>query len=96
MRGARTATSMMRVRDDLRVLLQRLADEDGVNMQELLSRALEEYRRARLFERADAAYAALRSNQAAWQEERDERAAWDATLLDGMERTVQSQDHALT
>lgn len=90
------ATSMMRVREDLRVLLQQLAEEDGVNMQELLRRALENYRQAKMFERADAAYAALRSNPAAWQEYREESAAWDVTLLDGLESATRNQDPAFS
>lgn len=38
----------------------------------------------RFFEQANAAYAALRADPAEWSEELAERAAWDATLLDGL------------
>jgi len=55
------ATAMMRVRADIDALLQRLADEDGVSMQDVLWRALEQYRCARLFEHADEAYAPCRA-----------------------------------
>jgi predicted kinase len=85
-------TAMMRVREDIRALLLQLAEEEGMNMQELLSRALEDYRRARLFERADAAYAALQADPAAWQQELEERRAWDVTLMDGIDAP---QDHAI-
>jgi predicted kinase len=85
-------TAMMRVREDIRALLLQLAEEEGVNMQEVLSRALEDYRRARLFERADAAYAALQADSAAWQQELEERRTWDVTLMDDIDA---SQDHAI-
>jgi predicted transcriptional regulator len=79
------ATTMIRVRGDIHALLQRLAEEDGISMQDVLGRALEEYRRARLFELADAAYEALRADPEAWQQELEERAGWDVTLMDGIE-----------
>jgi hypothetical protein len=72
------ATTMMRVRGDLHALLQQLSEEEGVNMQEVLSRALDEYRRARFFERQDEAFRALRADPDAWRQEEEERAAWDA------------------
>lgn len=79
------ATTMMRVRSDLHARLQQLAEAEGVNMQTLLDRALEQYRRARFFEQANAAYAALRADPEAWKAELEERAAWDATLMDGLQ-----------
>jgi hypothetical protein len=88
------ATAMMRVREDNRALLQQLADDEGVNMQEVLSRALEDYRRTRLFERANAAYAALQADPDAWEREQEERKAWDVTLMDDIESALQSHDHA--
>lgn len=79
------ATTMMRVRGDIHALLQQLAEEEGVSMQELLCRALEDYRRNLLFDRADAAYAALRADPDAWNQELEERAVWDVTLMDGID-----------
>jgi hypothetical protein len=46
---------------------------------------LEEYRRTRLFQQADAAYEALRADPEAWRQELEERAMWDVTLMDGIE-----------
>jgi hypothetical protein len=83
--GGPMATTMMRVRTDLHARLQQLAQDEGVSMQALLDRALDEYRRSRIFARAQEAYAALRADPAAWQQELEERAAWDSTLLDGLE-----------
>lgn len=79
------STTMMRVRTDIHARLQQLAQDEGISMQALLDRALEEYRRARLFARAHEAYAALRADPIAWQQELEERAAWEATLADDLE-----------
>ena len=54
-------------------------------MQAILEKAIEDYRRRRMFEAANSAYAALRKNPDAWKAEQAERAEWDATLMDGVE-----------
>jgi hypothetical protein len=48
---------------------------------ELMSRAIELLRRQRYFEALSASYA--RMTPAEWQQERAERAQWNATLADG-------------
>jgi hypothetical protein len=65
--------------------LKNLAAQSGEPLQMVLDRAIEAYRRQRFFEEANAAYAALRSDPDAWQEELAERAAWDATLRDDLD-----------
>jgi hypothetical protein len=57
----------------------------GRTMQDVLAEAVEAYRRQRFLEGANAEYAALRADPTAWAEEQAERAAWDATLADGLE-----------
>lgn len=79
---------MIRVREDIHALAQQIAAEHGTSMQDVLRNALENYRRELLFARADQAYAALRSDPAAWQQELNERAEWEATLMDGIEENV--------
>jgi hypothetical protein len=54
-------------------------------MTEVLERALESYRRQRFLEALNEDFSALRKDPAAWASEQDERAAWDATLADGLE-----------
>ncbi len=54
-------------------------------MQDILSEAVEEMRRRRMFELANASYAAMRENEDEWQEELEERRLWDKTLADGLE-----------
>ena len=57
----------------------------GVPIQVTLASAVEAYRRQRILTRTNEAYAALRANANLWQEEQEERAAWDITLSDGLE-----------
>jgi len=76
---------MIRVPEATHSILRELADETGQSMQEILSEAVEEIRRRRMFELANAAYTAMRENENEWQEELEERRLWDTTLADGLE-----------
>ncbi len=78
------ATTTVRIDEDTHRALRSLARETGENMQEMLSRAVEFYRRHRLLEQANAVFAALRSDAQAWRAECEERAAWHVTLADGL------------
>jgi len=64
-------------------LLHQLAREEGLPQQRILDRALEAYRRLRVLEASNDAFARLRGDDAAWREEQEERVAWDATVADG-------------
>jgi hypothetical protein len=77
--------NMIRVPDATHSILRELADETGQSMQDILSEAVEEMRRRRMFELANAAYASMRENEDEWQEELAERRLWDKTLADGLE-----------
>ncbi len=78
-------STMVRVTDETRVALRYLAEDMNEPMQQVLAKAVEAYRRQRILEQTNAAYAVLRSDQQMWQEVLDERAAWDVTLADGLE-----------
>jgi hypothetical protein len=54
-------------------------------MADLLEEAVEALRRQRFLETVNAAYAALRADPRGWADVETERAAWDATLADGLE-----------
>lgn len=60
-----------------------LSDQLGMPIQGVLDQAIEEYRRKRLLEQANAGFAALCVDSQAWQEELAERAQWESTLADG-------------
>ncbi|MEW6367884.1 MAG: toxin-antitoxin system protein [Acidobacteriota bacterium] len=75
----------VRISDETRKTLRKLAARKGVSMQAMLGEAVEEYRRRRFLDEANAAFAALRANCRAWEAELEERRAWDNTLDDGKE-----------
>lgn len=77
-------TTTVRITDKTRKTLRRLACETGDSMQDVVRKAVDAYERKLFFERFNAAYAELRADPQAWQEELDERAAWDTTLMDGL------------
>ena len=63
---------------------QQISQRDGVSLSQVLENALESYRRQKFLEDTDAAFAALKQNSAAWQEELSEREIWEQTLSDGV------------
>ncbi len=79
------STSTVRISQRARNLLRDLASQTGESMQAILESALEDYSRRRFLEAANTSYAALRKDPQAWQEELEERALWDNTLMDGLE-----------
>ncbi len=66
-------------------MLLELAHKKGESMQKIIDMALEAYRRQLFLEESNRAFAALRKNDGAWQEEREERTLWDTTGADGLE-----------
>jgi predicted transcriptional regulator len=65
--------------------LKETAAETGKPMIEVLSEAIDAYRRRVFLEGLNADFARLRANHPAWDEEREERSVWDATSADGLE-----------
>lgn len=78
-------TSMVRLKEETRRLLQEMAAQDQQSIQEVAARAVEAYRRQRLLDQINADFAALRADPEAWRAYRDDLAAWDSTLLDGLD-----------
>lgn len=79
------ASSTVRISVHTKEKLKKLAAETGRKMQTVLDEAIELYRRQRFLEEANAAFAALRADREGWRAEQEERAAWDATITDGLE-----------
>lgn len=79
-----TNKTSIRVSTVTRSTLRALADESGSTVEQVLDKALKLYRRQKLLEETNAAYAALRADPEAWAEVEAERRAWDATLDDGL------------
>jgi hypothetical protein len=65
--------------------LKAIVAETGEPMIAVLAKAIETYRRTTFLEGLNADFAALRKDRKAWAEEQSERAAWDATMADGLQ-----------
>lgn len=77
-------TKTVRISDRAHATLRELAVGRGESLADALERLLEAERRRRVPERANEGYAALRADPQAWAAVVEERAAWDATLADGL------------
>lgn len=77
-------STTIRVSQRTRTLVQDLARDDGLTMQETVELAVEAYRRQRMLRETNAAYAAVRADAMASAELDEEIAAWDGTLDDGL------------
>jgi predicted transcriptional regulator len=80
------ASAMVRISDHTREALREIAHAEEESMQSVLEKAVEQYRRRRLFEQLDASYAKLQEDPEAWQSLQDERRVWDVTLGDGLDQ----------
>jgi hypothetical protein len=65
--------------------LLKLANSSGDTIQEILDKAIENYRRNLFLVQANESFFTLRNNKTLWQEEIAEREAWDQTLADGID-----------
>ncbi len=78
-------STTVRVTPETRQTLRTLAEKSGETMQAVLDRLIAREQEKLFWEETNAAYAALRADASAWNEELAERAIWDATLMDGLE-----------
>jgi hypothetical protein len=78
-------TLTVRISRSAHAVLRELSEEVDEPMTEVLSKAIEAYRRQRFLDALNADFAALRADPDAWAEEQQDRAAWDATLADGLD-----------
>jgi hypothetical protein len=67
-------------------MLLEVANLLGESLQDVLDTAIDEYRTKVFFDLHNAAYAAIRADPALWQAELAERAEWETTVADGLER----------
>ncbi len=81
------ATTTIRVSTATRDLLHDLARQSGVSMQQVLEDALNHYRRRQFLDTLNAAYLVAQSDSVRPAADAEEHAAWDTTLLDGLDAT---------
>jgi hypothetical protein len=65
--------------------LQELCQQTGKSVQEIVDKAVEDYRRKAFFMGLDRDYAALKADPKAWAEELEERKLLENTLMDGLD-----------
>lgn len=74
----------MRISEACRDTVRELAAREGTSMQEILEKAIEQYRRQRFLKEVNKAYGKLRQDPEAMKDLAEERAAWDSTSSDGL------------
>ncbi len=82
---AAIASTTVRISAETHELLPKLAAATGEPMQRVLERAVENYRREQFYAEFNAAFARLRADPVAWEEELAERALLEGTLADGLD-----------
>jgi|GEM_PF-927093 len=79
------SSTIVRLSEEAYKTVRRLADEEGKSLLAILDEAVRELDRLKFFAKVNAAYKALRADPKAWQEELQERAMLDGTLLDDID-----------
>ncbi len=77
-------TSTIRISVASHQLLKEVAQIENSPMQLILEKAIERYRRELILHKTNQAYAALREDKDAWNEEVWERDSWDQTIEDDL------------
>ena len=79
------ASATIRVPEPTREILRDLSRQSGEPISDLVAKAVERLRREYFLEATNRAFANLREDAEAWQEELAERAEWEQTLSDGQD-----------
>ncbi len=77
-------SSTIRINAKTFKILNEIVKSTGKSKQEILDKAIEDYRRNQFLKEANEAYAALKRDPKEWQEELKERKEWDVTMEDGL------------
>ena len=76
--------SQVRVSENTHEILRSLSLREGKSMQDIIDKAIEDYRRKAFLEGLSNDYRLLQENPEAWKEHEEETALWDNTLADGL------------
>lgn len=83
--------SQVRVSPNTHELLRTLASEAGKPMQEIIDRAVEEYRRSSFFRGLNEDFRALQGDDKTWKSHKAEILEWESTLVDGLDDEDQTR-----
>lgn len=81
------SSTTVRIKRKTKQILEQIADQTGQKTQQVLDEAIETYRRLVFLDRANRAYATLKSDAKRWAEELAERKDWDVTSGDDLKDT---------
>jgi predicted DNA-binding protein len=77
--------SQVRVSENTHELLRSLSSQEGKSMQDIIDKAIEDYRRKAFLQGVSNDYRLLRENPEAWKEHEEDMALWDNTSMDGLD-----------
>lgn len=77
--------SQVRISKNTHEVLRSLSNTEGKPMQDIIEKAIDDYRRKAFLKGLSNDYRMLRTDAEAWKEYAAETALWDNTLTDGME-----------
>ena len=80
-----TQTTTIRISSSTHAALKQISKDESEPMQSVLDRLLRKYQAEQLLHRTNAAFAQLRGNSEEWDQEMEEREAWDQTIADDLE-----------
>ncbi|MGD9562966.1 MAG: toxin-antitoxin system protein [Pyrinomonadaceae bacterium] len=83
--------SQVRVSPNTHELLRTLASEAGKPMQEIIDRAVEEYRRSSFLRGLNEDFQALQRDRKEWNSYQEERSEWESTVADGLDDENQAR-----
>ncbi|KAF0241043.1 MAG: hypothetical protein FD180_4653 [Planctomycetota bacterium] len=75
----------VRIRSTTHSALRGLSKATGKTMQDILSLAIDEFRRKWILAASDQAFRDLKKDPKAWKEYKAEQKLWECTLTDGLE-----------
>jgi hypothetical protein len=81
---SRSGDTTVRVDRSTSGVISRLSREIGLPRKEIIALAVERLRRHRVLASANAGFAAMKRDSAAWRDELEDRAGWETTLADGL------------
>lgn len=78
--------SQVRVSENTHEALRSLSTKEGKSMQDIIDKAVEDYRRKDFLQGLSSDFQVLQENPKVWKEHEEEMALWDNTLQDGFEK----------
>ena len=78
--------SQVRISESTHKILRTLALTEGKSMQDIIDKAIEDYRRKAFLQGLSSDFQALREAPEAWKDHEEEMAEWDNTLQDGLDK----------